>query len=231
NTLDAYLSAYQSDPISAFGGIIAFNYPIDPITAQTILNKQFLEVLITPPITKKTLNIIKLKQNIRVLIINKYKYKNKELHFKYIHGGLLLQDPDIMDTNSTQWKVVTHRKPSELELKDSIFCWKVVKFVKSNAIVYCKNLSTIAIGAGQTSRIASTIIANMKLKEKKQEIFGCTLASDAFLPFKDNIHQASKLGITCIIQPGGSIRDHETIQAANKHDISMIFTFIRHFKH
>lgn len=229
--LEAYLSAYKSDPISAFGGIVAFNKPLDKITAETILKNQFVEIIITPAINDKILNLIQKKKKVRILIIKNLYKKNKEQHFKYISGGLLLQEPDVNLTAKKKWTIVTHRKPNIYEFQDSEFCWKVVKFVKSNAIVYAKNETTIAIGAGQTSRIFSTIIANIKAKKQNQTIKGSTLASDAFLPFRDNVDQAAKLGISCIIQPGGSIRDQEIINAANQHNISMIFTHIRHFKH
>jgi len=231
NILEAYLSAYKSDPISAFGGIIAINKPLDQITAENILKNQFIEIIITPAIDNKALRIIQKKKQIRILIINDLETKNNEPHLKHINGGLLLQESDIDTTTKKKWTIVTHRKPNAHELKDAKFCWKVVKFVKSNAIVYSKNETTVAIGAGQMSRILSTIIANIQAKKQNQTIKGCTLASDAFLPFRDNIDQAAKLGISCIIQPGGSIRDSDIIKAANQHNISMIFTHIRHFKH
>ncbi|QCI24150.1 bifunctional phosphoribosylaminoimidazolecarboxamide formyltransferase/IMP cyclohydrolase [Buchnera aphidicola (Muscaphis stroyani)] len=229
--LKSYLSAYRSDPVSAFGGIVAFNSVLDEKTAQEIVEKQFVEVLIAPKINSLALKILKKKSNIRVLISGKIKKCQIGLDFKKINYGLLLQEYDYDDMNYKKWKFVTKRFPTTQELKDAIFCWKVAKFVKSNAIVYGFNGTTISIGAGQMSRIYSTKIANIKAKDQKINITGSTMASDAFFPFRDGIDSAASIGIKCIIQPGGSKRDQEIIQAANEYNIAMIFTNKRHFRH
>jgi len=228
---ESYLLAYHSDPISAFGGIIAFNSILDKKTAEIIVNKQFVEVIIIPEIDDLALKILQKKQNIRVLITGKLKKNKLGLDFKRITNGLLVQEHDFYDTDYKLWDVVTKRIPNQKELKDSIFSWKVAKFVKSNAIVYSRNEVTIGIGAGQMSRIYATKIANIKVKDQRSNVIGATMASDAFFPFRDGIDSAASVGISCIIQPGGSIRDKEIIQASNEHNITMIFTKKRHFKH
>ncbi|WAI18240.1 MAG: bifunctional phosphoribosylaminoimidazolecarboxamide formyltransferase/IMP cyclohydrolase [Buchnera aphidicola (Acyrthosiphon caraganae)] len=229
--LDAYLSAYYADPISAFGGIIAFNYTLDEKTAQTIMNKQFVEVIIAPEINNLALKILEKKQNIRVLLTGKLNRNKIGLDLKKITNGLLVQEYDSYHIDYESWSFVTKRIPTKKELKDSIFCWKVAKFVKSNAIVYGRNEVTIGIGAGQMSRIYSTKLANIKVKDQGFNVVGAIMASDAFFPFRDGIDSAASVGISCIIQPGGSIRDQEIIKAANEHNITMIFTNKRHFKH
>lgn len=231
NILESYLSAYHTDPTSAFGGILAFNSKLDEKTAEEIIKKQFVEVIIAPEINNLALKILKRKENIRILITGKIKKNKKGLDFKRITNGLLVQEYDIHDQDEKKWDFVTERHPTKKEIKDSVFCWKVAKFVKSNAIVYGRDETTIAIGAGQMSRIYSTKLANIKVKDHGHKIFGATMASDAFFPFRDGIDSAASVGINCIIQPGGSIRDKEIIQAANEHNITMIFTKKRHFKH
>lgn len=226
----AYQKAYQSDPISAFGGIIAFNKSLDTQTSIHIIENKFIEAIIAPSVDKNSLNILAQKKNIRILICgNKFTDKYK-FHIKTIDGGLLIQDQDII-TNAKNFNVVTQRSPSNQEINDAIFCWKIVKFVKSNAIVYAYNQQTIGIGAGQMSRVFAVKIANLKVKEIGFNAKGASMASDAFFPFPDGIEIAAQIGITCIIQPGGSIKDKEIIATANKYNISMIFTNIRHFKH
>ncbi|WP_422667504.1 bifunctional phosphoribosylaminoimidazolecarboxamide formyltransferase/IMP cyclohydrolase [Buchnera aphidicola] len=227
----SYLSAYHADSISAFGGVIAFNDKLDTLTLETIIHNQFVEIIIATDIEESAIKILKNKKNIRVLITGKHKYTKDGIDFKRINNGLIAQEYDIYDTTLDTWNFVTHRLPTSDELKDSIFCWKVAKFIKSNAIVYGKNNITLSIGAGQTSRIDSIKIANMKIKEKNKNIIGATMSSDAFFPFRDGIDDAASMGISCIIQPGGSIRDKEVIEAANQKNITMIFTKIRHFKH
>jgi phosphoribosylaminoimidazolecarboxamide formyltransferase/IMP cyclohydrolase len=230
--LESYLLAYNSDPISAFGGIIAFNNILDKNTAQKIIDlKQFIEVIIAPEICIVALKILKKKPNIRILITGKINKQQKKLDFKTINDGLLIQEQDSSDINIKKWNFVTKRLPTKIELQDAIFCWKVSKFVKSNAIVYGKDQVTISIGAGQMSRIYSTKIANIKVKDQNNDTVGATMASDAFFPFRDGIDSAALVGINCIIQPGGSIRDKEIIEAANQYNMTMIFTKQRHFKH
>jgi len=229
----SYLSAYNSDPISAFGGIIAFNTILDVETAQEILKKeQFVEVIVAPQIDQKAIIKLKTKKNIRLLICGKIQKNDKGLDFKRITDGVLMQEYDCDKLNVKNLNFVTKRLPTEKELEDAIFSWTVAKFVKSNAIVYSFNKTTIGIGAGQTSRIDATNLANLKVKDRKyHNITGASMASDAFFPFRDGIDSAAIVGIKCIIQPGGSIRDAEVIQSANEHNISMIFTNKRHFKH
>lgn len=230
--VNSYLSAYQADSISAFGGIIAFNSSLDEDTAQAIIDRQFVEVIIAPDIKRSALKILEKKQNIRILITGTIKKNKVGLDLKRITNGVLVQEHDSYDTEDNQkWKFVTRRSPTNQELKDAIFCWKVARFVKSNAIVYGRNQTTISIGAGQMSRIYSTKLANIKVKDQGSNVMGAIMASDAFFPFRDGIDSAALVGISCIIQPGGSIRDNEIIQAANDHNIAMIFTNKRHFKH
>lgn len=229
--LEAYISAYKADPISAFGGIVAFNSIIDTNTAEEIVKKQFVEVIIAPEINNTSLEILKKKKNIRILITGKFKKNNEKIDFKKIKNGLLLQEYDNDEIDIKKFNFVTKRLPNKEELKDAIFCWKVVKYVKSNAILYGINKTTISIGAGQTSRVDATQLANIKAKDRGFNTKGATMASDAFFPFVDGVEKAASIGISCIIQPGGSIRDQEIIQCANKYNIAMIFTQKRHFKH
>ena len=229
--LRAYQSAYQTDPTSAFGGIIAFNRELDIATAEVIINQQFVEVIIAPKINIATLKILAKKENIRVLECGELGKPKTTLDFKKVSGGLLVQDNDIELINVDNLKCVTTIKPSDSEMNDLIFAWKVAKSVKSNAIVYVKNQMTIGIGAGQMSRIYSAKIAGIKAADENLEVEGSVMASDAFFPFRDGIDAAAKAGISSIIHPGGSMRDDEVIAAANEHGISMIFTGIRHFKH
>lgn len=228
---ESYLSAYNADPVSSFGGIIAFNDTLDFLTTQEIIKKQFVEVIIAPKINIDALQELEKRPNIRILTCGKIKKINKELDFKRITNGMLIQEYDHSEINLKKFSFVTKRIPTSKELKDAIFCWKVSKFVKSNAIVYGLNQTTISIGAGQTSRIDATNLANFKAKNRKQNTIGAVMASDAFFPFRDGIDSAASIGINCIIQPGGSINDQETIQAANEYKIAMIFTNKRHFKH
>ena len=229
--LRAYQSAYQTDPTSAFGGIIAFNRELDIVTAEVIINQQFVEVIIAPKINIASLKILAKKENIRVLECGELGKPKNTFDFKKISGGLLVQDNDIELINVDNLKCVTTIKPSDSEMNDLIFAWKVAKSVKSNAIVYVKNQMTIGIGAGQMSRIYSAKIAGIKAADENLEVEGSVMASDAFFPFRDGIDAAAKAGISSIIHPGGSMRDDEVITAANEHGISMIFTGIRHFKH
>ena len=232
NILTAYLNAFKTDPTSAFGGIIAFNRPLDVKTAQTIVDKQFVEVIIAPSIDQDALAITQTKKNVRVLECGSLSSNSTtNLDFKRVNGGVLVQEKDLGMVTKDQLKVVTRRQPTEKELSDALFCWKVAKFVKSNAIVYAKDNMTIGIGAGQMSRVYSAKIAGIKAKDENLEVAGSVVASDAFFPFRDGVDAAAAVGVTCVIQPGGSIRDDEVIQAANEHNIAMIFTNMRHFRH
>ncbi|WP_119343022.1 bifunctional phosphoribosylaminoimidazolecarboxamide formyltransferase/IMP cyclohydrolase [Facilibium subflavum] len=232
NLTTAYQKAFAGDPTSAFGGIIAFNQPLDEQTAQTIISQQFVEVIIAPEITPEAVNILTKKPNVRVLAAGYDKDKNHyEFDLKKIDGGLLIQDKNNTTVEMDQLRVVSHKKPTQQQLDDLLFAWKVVKFVKSNAIVYAKGNRTIGIGAGQMSRVFSSKIAIEKAYEAELEIKGTAMASDAFFPFRDGVDAAAKAGVSAIIQPGGSMRDSEVIAAANDHDITMVFTNTRHFRH
>jgi phosphoribosylaminoimidazolecarboxamide formyltransferase/IMP cyclohydrolase len=229
--LNAYERAWKTDPTSAFGGIIAFNRELDEATAQAIVSRQFVEVIIVPAASEAALAITATKQNVRVLICGQWQARQHGLDFKRVNGGLLVQDRDLGMVDESQLRVVSQRQPTEQELRDALFCWKVAKFVKSNAIVYARDKMTIGIGAGQMSRVYSAKIAGIKAGDEGLEVKGSAMASDAFFPFRDGIDAAAAVGITCVIQPGGSIRDEEIIAAANEHGIAMIFTDMRHFRH
>ncbi|AWC92955.1 TPA: bifunctional phosphoribosylaminoimidazolecarboxamide formyltransferase/IMP cyclohydrolase [Morganella morganii subsp. morganii] len=229
--LTAYDNAFKTDPTSAFGGIIAFNRELDAKTAAEIIERQFVEVIIAPSVAEDALPVLAAKQNVRVLTCGQWQHPVAALDFKRVNGGLLVQDRDLGMVGDNDLKVVSKRQPTEQELKDALFCWKVAKFVKSNAIVYSKNNMTIGVGAGQMSRVYSAKIAGIKAGDEGLEVAGCAMASDAFFPFRDGIDAAASVGITCVIQPGGSIRDDEVIAAADEHNIAMIFTGMRHFRH
>ena len=230
--LTAYDKAYATDPTSAFGGIIAFNRELDEPTAAAIIKRQFVEVIIAPAITVAARAVLNSKQNIRVLECGYWQDAcNEAFDFKRVAGGLLVQDRDTGKIGSDDIKVVTQRKPTEQELADLLFAWKVAKFVKSNAIVYCKNNQTIGVGAGQMSRVYSARVAAIKAADEGLTVQGSVMASDAFFPFRDGIDSAAEAGITAVIQPGGSVRDDEVIAAADEHNIAMVFTGMRHFRH
>ena len=228
--LNAYDRAYQTDPESAFGGIIAFNQELDADTAKAIVERQFVEVIIAPKVSEAASKIVSEKKNVRLLECGQWPAESKtRLDFKRVNGGLLVQDADLALYN--ELKTVTSRQPTEQEMQDLLFAWKVAKFVKSNAIVYGKNNMTIGVGAGQMSRVNSARIAAIKAEHAGLEVKGAVMASDAFFPFRDGIDQAAKAGITAVIQPGGSMRDEEVIAAANEHGMAMVFTGMRHFRH
>jgi phosphoribosylaminoimidazolecarboxamide formyltransferase/IMP cyclohydrolase len=229
NILDAYNKAYSTDPESAFGGIIAFNRELDEDTAKTIVDRQFVEVIIAPSISGEAIEAVAEKKNIRLLECGQWHGTSPRLDYKRVNGGLLVQDADLLLLN--EMKVVSEQQPSEQEMNDLLFSWKVAKFVKSNAIVYGKNNMTIGVGAGQMSRINSARIAGIKAEHAGLEVPGSVMASDAFFPFRDGIDAAHEAGIAAVIQPGGSMRDDEVIAAANEHGMAMIFTGMRHFKH
>lgn len=232
----AYDLAHQTDPTSAFGGIIAFNREVDGATARAIVERQFVEVVLAPAYADDALKAFLKKGNVRVLVIplpadGELLHALPGNHSKRVGSGLLLQTADLGMVSADELKVVTRRAPSEAEVHDLIFAWKVAKFVKSNAIVYAKNRQTIGIGAGQMSRIYSARIAGIKAADEKLEVPGSVMASDAFFPFRDGIDAAAAAGIRAVIQPGGSMRDAEVIAAADEHDIAMVFTGMRHFRH
>ena len=211
--LEAYNTAYSTDPESAFGGIIAFNRELDGDTAKTIVERQFVEVIIAPSISGEAIDAVAEKKNVRLLECGQWQNANERMDFKRVNGGLLVQDADLLLLN--EMKVVTEAQPDEQEMIDLLFGWKVAKFVKSNAIVYAKNNMTIGVGAGQMSRINSARIAGIKAEHAGLEVPGSVMASDAFFPFRDGIDAAHEAGISAVIQPGGSMRDDEVIAAAN----------------
>ena len=230
--MDAYDKAYATDPTSAFGGIIAFNRELDEQTAAEIIKRQFVEVIIAPVISAAAQAVLAEKQNIRVMECGLWSNDNQAtLDFKRVAGGLLVQDNDRGAISDTEIKIVSKRAPTEQEQTDLLFAWKVAKFVKSNAIVYCKNGQTIGVGAGQMSRVYSAKIAGIKAVDAGLIVPGSAMASDAFFPFRDGIDFAAEAGITAVIQPGGSMRDNEVIAAADEHNIAMVFTCMRHFRH
>ncbi len=231
NITDAYVKAFESDSESAFGGIIAFNRPLDEETAKAIVCRQFCEVIVAPHVTQEAATQVALKKNIRLLEIGDLNASAPRYDFKRVNGGLLVQEADTTSVKLEDLKVVTQRQPSEDELKELLFAWKVCKYAKSNAIVYTKDKRTVGIGCGQTSRVFSARIALLRAADAKLEVKGCALASDAFFPFRDGVDAAAEAGVTAIIQPGGSIRDQEVIDAANEHGIAMVFTGMRHFRH
>ncbi|MGJ0429637.1 bifunctional phosphoribosylaminoimidazolecarboxamide formyltransferase/IMP cyclohydrolase [Methylobacter sp.] len=230
--LAAYELAYATDPTSAYGGIIAFNRELDKETAAEIIKRQFVEVIIAPSIGADAQTVLAAKQNVRALECGSWAHADEAaLDFKRVAGGLLVQDRDSGKITAADLKVVSKRAPTEQELADLLFAWKVAKFVKSNAIVYCKNGRTIGVGAGQMSRVYSARIAGIKAADEGLVVSGSVMASDAFFPFRDTVDAAAEAGITAIIHPGGSMRDGEVIEAADEHNIAMVFTGMRHFRH
>ncbi|EIY8042858.1 bifunctional phosphoribosylaminoimidazolecarboxamide formyltransferase/IMP cyclohydrolase [Vibrio vulnificus] len=231
NILEAYNRAYQTDPTSAFGGIIAFNQELDAETATAIVERQFVEVIIAPSVSAEAIEVVAAKKNVRLLECGEWTTKTTGFDVKRVNSGLLVQDRDQGMVSLDDLKVVSKRQPTEEELKDALFCWKVAKYVKSNAIVYSKGDMTIGVGAGQMSRVYSAKIAGIKATDEGLQVEGCVMASDAFFPFRDGIDAAAEAGIKCVIQPGGSMRDDEVIAAADEHGMAMIFTGMRHFRH
>ena len=231
NIKEAYEKAFASDETSAFGGIIAFNRSLDKSTTDKIIENQFVEVIIAPGVDDQALEILSKKENVRLLDTKELGEPAKEPKILSVNGGLLIQDNDLAVITSEDLKVVSERKPSKDEIENCLFAWKVCKFVKSNAIVYTKDNQTIGIGAGQMSRIDSAQIAASKAVERGFETQGCSMASDAFFPFRDGIDAAANIGITSVIQPGGSMRDQEVIDAADEAGMAMLFTGVRHFRH
>ncbi|WIH04679.1 bifunctional phosphoribosylaminoimidazolecarboxamide formyltransferase/IMP cyclohydrolase [Xanthomonas translucens pv. graminis] len=228
---DAYELAYATDPTSAFGGILAFNRPLDAATAKVILDRQFVEVLIAPDYDEGALEYAKKKANVRVLRIALAPASSGFVDTKRIGSGLLMQTADDRVVSRDELKVVTRLAPTEAQFADLLFAWKVAKYVKSNAIVYAKDKRTIGVGAGQMSRVYSARIAGIKAADAELVVQGSVMASDAFFPFRDGIDAAAAAGIKAVIQPGGSMRDGEVIGAADEHGIAMVFTGVRHFRH
>lgn len=230
--LSAYERAFTTDPTSAYGGIIAFNRPLNLVTAKAIMDKQFTEVIVAPSVEKEALAATAKKKNLRVLETGEWAAGViPGLDYKKVSGGLLVQSTDTGLVSESDLKVVTEKSPDAKQIADLLFAWQVVKFVKSNAIVFCKDCTTIGVGAGQMSRVYSTKIAAIKAADEGLATEGSVMASDAFFPFRDGIDAAAEHGIHAIIQPGGSMRDDEVIAAANEHGIAMVFTGMRHFRH
>ncbi|MBV2264771.1 MAG: bifunctional phosphoribosylaminoimidazolecarboxamide formyltransferase/IMP cyclohydrolase, partial [Thauera sp.] len=229
SALEAYRKAFSTDPTSAFGGIIAFNGEVDRAAAEAV-SAQFLEVLIAPSYTADALELLASKKNVRVLTCALGQPAGA-FDYKRVGGGLLVQSADEARIQVADFKVVTQRAPTEAEMRDMLFAWRVAKYVKSNAIVYCKDGMTVGVGAGQMSRVDSARIAKIKAENAGLQIAGCVVASDAFFPFRDGLDVLAQAGATAVIQPGGSMRDEEVIAAANEQDVAMVFTGFRHFRH
>jgi phosphoribosylaminoimidazolecarboxamide formyltransferase/IMP cyclohydrolase len=228
---EAYDRAYRTDPTSAFGGIIAFNRPLDADTAAAILERQFVEVIVAPAVDPEAREACAKKENVRLLVTGPLAPSNSRLDVRSVNGGLLLQTRDLGMVGATELQVVTKRAPTAQETSDLLFAWQVCKYVKSNAIIFVKDAMTVGIGAGQMSRVYSTRIAAMKARDEGLEPAGSVMASDAFFPFRDGLDAAAEHGIKAVIQPGGSKRDAEVVAAADEHGIAMVFTGMRHFRH
>ena len=228
---EAYDKAFATDPTSAFGGIIAFNRPLDAATLANILERQFVEVVIAPSVSDDACAVARAKKNVRLLTCGEFDGSPRGTEFKRVGGGLLMQSADELCLDESALAVVSTTQPSQAQMQDLLFAWKVAWFVKSNAIVYARDLQTIGVGAGQMARVISAKIAGLKAREEGLEVAGAVMASDAFFPFRDGIDAAAAEGITAVIQPGGSMRDAEVIDAANEHGIAMVFTGVRHFRH
>jgi len=225
--LAAYRNAFLTDPTSAFGGIIAFNRPVDGATAEAVA-KQFVEVVLAPAYDDDARRLFAAKKNVRLLVVPVEGALNR-LEYKRVGGGLLVQTPDDFDV--AELRVVTQRKPTEAQMNDLVFAFRVAKFVKSNAIVFCRGGMTLGVGAGQMSRVDSTRIASIKAKNAGLSLRGSVVASDAFFPFRDGLDVVASAGARAVIQPGGSVRDDEVISAADEQGLAMVFTGMRHFRH
>ncbi len=228
----AYEKAYATDPESAFGGVIACNATVDAAFATTVVERQFLEVIVAPAFSPEALAAFARKPNVRVLATGTLPDAARPaLRLQAVEGGMLVQDKDVAMVPREALRVVTQRQPTPAEIDDALFAWRVIRFVKSNAIIYCRDGATLGIGAGQMSRVMSARIAAWKAGEARLDIRGAAMASDAFFPFRDGIDAAAAHGITVVIQPGGSMRDEEVIRAADEHGMAMLFTGVRHFRH
>jgi len=228
---EAYQSAFATDPVSSFGGIIAFNQPLDSSTAGAIVDQQFVEVVIAPGFEDDALKKFASKPNVRLLRCNRPQHKGTVLHYQRVSGGLLVQQKDADRVDRAACTCVTGREPTEREWLDMLFAWKVARMAKSNAIVYASGGRTLGVGAGQMSRVDSARIARWKAGDAGLDLEGAVMASDAFFPFRDGIDTAAEAGIKAVIQPGGSMRDEEVIAAANEYGLAMVFTGVRHFRH
>jgi phosphoribosylaminoimidazolecarboxamide formyltransferase/IMP cyclohydrolase len=226
---DAYKRALSTDPTSAFGGIIAFNRELDPLTAAALV-QQFVEVVIAPAVSGQAASVLATKANVRVLTVPAEAGHN-EFEYKRVGGGLLVQTPDALNVDASALKFVTKARPSDSQVLDLLFAWRVAKFVKSNAIVFCRDGMTVGVGAGQMSRVDSARIAAIKAQNAGLTLLGSAVASDAFFPFRDGLDAVVSAGARAIIQPGGSVRDDEVIAAADEQGIAMVFTGVRHFRH
>ncbi len=229
--IDAYERAYATDPVSAFGGIIAFNAPLEQRVAREIVERQFVEVIVAPGLAEGAAAALAGKKNVRVLVTGETRPQRPAVELKKVSGGLLVQDRDDGHITSADLTVVSRREPADEEIADLLFAWRVAKFVKSNAIVFARGGATVGVGAGQMSRVYSTRIAAIKAADAGLSTRGAVAASDAFFPFRDGIDAAAEHGIRAVIQPGGSVRDEEVIAAADEHGIAMVFTGMRHFRH
>jgi phosphoribosylaminoimidazolecarboxamide formyltransferase/IMP cyclohydrolase len=227
----AYELAFATDPESAFGGIVAFNRELDATTAKAIVERQFVEVIIAPSVSAEAAAAVADKKNVRLLVCGEWSAQGPAFDYKRVNGGLLVQDRDLGMITAADLKVVSKLQPSDQQLEDLLFAWKVAKYVKSNAIIYAANGQTVGVGAGQMSRINSARIAGIKAEHAGLAVKGSVMASDAFFPFRDGIDNAGGAGIAAVIQPGGSIRDEEVIAAADEHGMAMVFTSMRHFRH
>jgi len=229
---NAYDLAYATDPVSAFGGIIAFNRTLDAATAAAILERQFVEVIVVPDVDTAAATALAAKKNVRVLASGAWgPQRPAGLDYKRVTGGLLVQDRDVALVAREELRVVTQREPTAEQFDDLLFAWKVAKFVKSNAIVYAAGGRTLGVGAGQMSRVDSARIGLAKAKDADLAVDGAVMASDAFFPFRDGVDAAAAAGVAAVIQPGGSMRDEEVIAAADEHGLAMVFTGMRHFRH
>jgi phosphoribosylaminoimidazolecarboxamide formyltransferase/IMP cyclohydrolase len=226
----AYERAYATDPTSAFGGIIAFNRILDEETAATIVGRQFVEVIIAPEVSSAAAQVLAAKPGIRVLVVNMTQPMHRGLDYRRVSGGLLVQDRDLPEHDITLTPA-SDRAPTESERRDLLFAWRIAQFVKSNAIVFVRDGRTIGIGAGQMSRVDSARVAVWKAQEAGLTVHGTVMASDAFFPFRDGLDSAAEAGVTAVIQPGGSVRDEEVMASAREHNIAMVFTGRRHFRH
>lgn len=233
NLDDAYDASYKTDPTSAFGGVIAFNRALTASVAASIVERQFVEVIIAPGVDDEALSVCSKYPNVRVLDCQQLLSASSSgsQKIKSVSGGLLVQDIDIREVYANDLTVVSERGPTEDEVRDLLFAWRVAKFVKSNAIVYCRENTTVGIGAGQMSRVYSARIAGIKAQDEGLTVSGSVMASDAFFPFRDGIDNAAGVGISAVIQPGGSKNDPQVIEAANEHKMAMVFTGVRHFNH
>ena len=232
NNLEAYDRAFATDPGSAFGGIIAFNSHLDDVATRSIIDRQFVEVLIAPSFSDAALAAAGERKNLRLLATGTWpQAAHAQMDYRRVTGGLLVQDRDIRIVEEAELEFPTRRKPEARELRDLMFAWRVARFVKSNAIVYAANGQTLGIGAGQMSRVDSARIAAIKAEQAELSLENAVMASDAFFPFRDGIDAAAEKGVRAVIQPGGSRRDQEVIEAADEHGMTMAFTGMRHFRH